>query len=153
MPKKINDWGDFGYSEADWKALTKTQRYQIRYPEKVKSATNKYASANRQYMSERQRKYQLKNKYGITEADYDQMFRDQDGKCAICGTSDQTGKWQRFGVDHCHHTGQVRSLLCNECNRGMGLLHDSAELLRKAADYLDYHKSISKEENIIRKSK
>jgi len=86
VPKKINDWNDFGYSELDWKSLTKVQRYQIRYPDRVKASTKRYADANKQYMSDRQRKYQLKDKYGITETDYDRMFKEQDGKCAICKT-------------------------------------------------------------------
>ena len=91
----------------------------------------------KKYISNRQRKYQLRDKYGITEEDYDKMFLEQQGKCAICETTEQTGKWQRFGVDHCHKTGKVRALLCNECNRGMGLLKDNADLLRKAANYLE----------------
>lgn len=88
-------------------------------------------------MSTRQRKYQLKYKYGISEDDYAQMFKEQEGKCAICETSDQTGKWQRFGVDHCHVTGKIRGLLCNECNRGIGLLRDSVDILTKAINYLE----------------
>lgn len=123
--------------------LTRAQiskRYRERHPEKVKASARKFAESNKEYMSTRQRKYQLRNKYGITEEDYDNMFKQQEGKCGICETTDQTGKWQRFGVDHCHKTGKIRALLCNECNRGMGLLKDNAELLRKAADYLDKHK-------------
>lgn len=139
MPKQYNDWDKFGYSESDWKALTKLQRYCKRHPDKIKETQKKYRETNKEYMSIRQRKYQLRDKYGITEEDYDKMFIEQNGKCAICETSDQTGKWQRFGVDHCHKTGKVRQLLCNECNRGIGLLKDNAELLRKAADYLDKH--------------
>lgn len=113
------------------------KRYRDRNPEKVKAAQQKYRDANKQYMSDRQRKYQLRDKYGITEEDYERMFIAQNGRCAICNTDTPTGKWKRFAVDHCHHTGLVRGLLCNECNRGMGLLKDNAELLRKAANYLE----------------
>jgi hypothetical protein len=67
------------------------------------------------------------------------MLVEQNYRCAICGTDKPTGKWVVFAVDHCHVTGKVRGLLCNECNRGMGLLRDDATLLRKAADYLDSH--------------
>jgi len=65
------------------------------------------------------------------------MLDEQGGCCKICGTDKPTGKWKVFAIDHCHITGIVRGLLCNECNRGIGLLRDSADLLRKAADYLD----------------
>lgn len=135
--KLIKGWEDVGHTEESWKALTKVQRYQIRYPDRVKASTKKYADANKQYMSDRQRKYHLQNQYGITEEDYELMLKRQDGKCAICSTDTPTGKWKRFAVDHCHITGIVRGLLCNECNRGMGLLRDNSELLRKAANYLD----------------
>jgi hypothetical protein len=106
-------------------------------PEKAKGYQQRYRDANKQYMSDRQRKYHLKNQYGITEVDYDLMFLAQAGQCAICKTDTPTGKWKRFAVDHCHHTGLIRGLLCNECNRGMGLLKDNAELLRVAANYLE----------------
>jgi len=83
------------------------------------------------------RRSQLKHSYGITPEEYNERLEDQKGLCKICGTDKPTGKWKVFAVDHCHYTGRVRGLLCNECNRGIGLLRDSAELLRKAADYLD----------------
>lgn len=136
MPKQINDWRDHGFTKEEWKSLTRTQRYRIRYPDRAKEASKRYRDANKQYMSDRQRKYQLRDKYGITEAQYDEMLIQQNGKCAICETDKPTGKWKRFAVDHCHKSGNVRGLLCNECNRGMGLLRDSPDLLIKAAEYL-----------------
>lgn len=42
-------------------------------------------------------------------------------------------------LDHHHGTGKLRGLLCNNCNRALGMFKDSAELLRKAAAYLDKH--------------
>lgn len=92
-------------------------------------------------MSDRQRKYQLQSKYGITEDDYQQLLISQEYSCAICKTQNPTGKWKVFAVDHCHDTGIVRGLLCNECNRGMGLLGDSVERLQQAIDYLNKKKT------------
>ena len=118
----------------------KSKRWRERNPEKAKEVRKKYYDANRQAMSERQRKYQLRDKYGITEEDYAHILNEQDGACAICKTKSPTGKWKRFAVDHCHITGDVRGLLCNECNRGMGLLKDDPDLLDKAAYYLRNYK-------------
>jgi hypothetical protein len=89
------------------------------------------------------RDYWLRKKFGIGEEDYQLMFDRQEGKCAICNSSEPGGRKagaggavKNFFVDHCHITGQVRGLLCNNCNRGMGLLGDSIENLERAILYL-----------------
>lgn len=63
------------------------------------------------------------------------MLVDQNGACAICGGVNKDGR--KLFVDHDHATGQVRGLLCNLCNRGIGNMRDSIKLLRAAADYLE----------------
>ena len=77
----------------------------------------------------------LRRRYGITLADYDDILLAQNGVCAICQQSQRSGR--RLDVDHEHETGTVRGLLCNRCNRGLGLFQDSPALLRAAAEYLD----------------
>lgn len=39
-------------------------------------------------------------------------------------------------VDHAHDDGRVRGLLCDNCNRGIGLLGESPDALIRAAAYL-----------------
>lgn len=73
--------------------------------------------------------------YGLTLADYDRMAEDQGNGCAICG-GPPTGNTGRFHVDHCHKTGNIRSLLCGKCNTGLGSFDDSPEKLRLAIAYL-----------------
>lgn len=51
-------------------------------------------------------------------------------ECVICGEQD------KLVVDHDHVTGQIRGLLCNHCNRGLGHFRDSPMLLEFAAQYL-----------------
>lgn len=79
----------------------------------------------------------LESKYGINLVTFNQMLIDQDHKCKICKTSEPGGRRNTFAVDHSHVTGQVRGLLCSECNTGLGKFRDMSELLRKAADYLE----------------
>lgn len=69
--------------------------------------------------------------YGLTIADYDAMLDIQEGNCSVCGD-----KLSIPQVDHCHDTGQVRGLLCNKCNIGLGMFRDDLDLLAAAASYL-----------------
>ena len=76
----------------------------------------------------------IKKRYGLTPTEYDRLFSDQNGKCAICGETPMTKKGSV--VDHCHETGRVRGILCQRCNTAIGMLYDDPLLLRKAATYL-----------------
>lgn len=81
------------------------------------------------------RSVQLKHCYGITISDYNQIFDNQKGCCAIC-EKHQSEFQHRLSVDHDHKTGKVRKLLCHNCNHGLGNFFDSTELLLKAIQYL-----------------
>lgn len=80
----------------------------------------------------------LKQKFGITLAEYEQMKARQGGVCAICGNP--PGK-KDLAVDHDHVTGKIRSLLCSLCNLAIGHLRDDPELVKKAHSYLFLHKA------------
>lgn len=73
--------------------------------------------------------------YGITPEDYDKLYRQQNGCCALCGRH-QSDLTKTLCIDHDHKTGIVRGLLCLSCNRGVGYLQDDAELCLKAYNYL-----------------
>jgi hypothetical protein len=73
----------------------------------------------------------LRDAYGISLEDYQRMAGEQGGLCAICKQP------ERLVVDHDHRTGKVRGLLCAKCNSGIGMLGDSGDVARNAADYLD----------------
>lgn len=72
--------------------------------------------------------------YGITNEEYGMILNSQAGKCGVCGNRPRS---VRLAVDHDHKTGMVRGLLCSFCNRALGTFRDSAELLRKAVEYLE----------------
>jgi hypothetical protein len=95
----------------------------------------------KKYYKENKRKTKndtLLRKYGISIEDYEQMVAVQGGLCAICGTSAE-----RLVVDHCHESGNIRSLLCNRCNLGIGLFEDNEDILILAAKYIKRYGEIN----------
>lgn len=82
------------------------------------------------------RRSRYQKNFGITLADYDEMFAQQQGKCAICGTTIPGGDCKHFSVDHDHVTGLVRGLLCVDCNHGLGFFKDNIKALAGAVLYL-----------------
>jgi hypothetical protein len=76
--------------------------------------------------------YQLRQAYGISREQYESMYADQRGCCAICHEPDLV-----LGVDHNHGSGVVRGLLCRDCNFGLGFFKDKVRLLAAAIVYLE----------------
>jgi hypothetical protein len=75
--------------------------------------------------------------YGLTHEGYLALLKHQEGGCKICRVK---AKSQRFGVlhvDHCHSTGDVRGLLCTNCNTSLGGFKDDTALLIQAIKYLE----------------
>ncbi len=112
-------------------------------PEKVK-ANNKrwrdrhrvqiaaYNKANRKNF----RRYNLVSRYGLAIEGYNDLFSEQDGKCAICGIH-QTELKKSLHIDHCHKTNKIRGLLCSNCNAAIGLFQDDIENMKCAILYLN----------------
>jgi hypothetical protein len=82
----------------------------------------------------------LKAHYGLTLEDYQKMLDKQENRCAICDREESSisryGTPKRLTVDHNHATGQIRGLLCDNCNRGIGHLQEDIRILEKAIEYL-----------------
>jgi hypothetical protein len=99
------------------------EKHRVKNPERFRAA---------------QRKYQHKLRYGLTPDQYAAMVAEAGNCCTVCG-SPPKAPWASLEVDHCHRTGRVRALLCHNCNRSLGHAHDDAALLRKLAEYIEYH--------------
>ena len=109
--------------------------------------SSKWGAANKDHIKEyrdngpyraQTRNSQLKRTFGITLDDYNKMFMDQNGCCKGCDRHQSEFK-RALCVDHCHKTGKIRGLLCDDCNVGLGRLRDNPQTLINLAEYLNYN--------------
>lgn len=98
---------------------------------------------------ERNRSRYRKYRYGLSYQEFVAMYHKQKGLCACCGTKlklDLPKHDLKLSpcVDHNHKTGKVRSLLCNDCNAGIGCFKESVKRLMAAIRYLNFHRKKKK---------
>ena len=89
------------------------------------------------YNPEKRKSQHLRYLYNITIDQYSDKLEDQGNLCAICGTDTPGGNGKKFYVDHNHATGQVRGLLCHNCNFLIGHCKENKEILMWAIMYLE----------------
>lgn len=88
-------------------------------------------------------------KKGVHHDIYDELFKKQNGTCAVCktdkpGKSRFPGKDRSFALDHDHRCcpgtktcGRcIRGLLCSNCNSAAGLLQDDPDIVWALSEYL-----------------
>jgi hypothetical protein len=122
------------------------RQWRAKDPEHVKEWHREYnqmperkaAHTNRQrhyyYKDPQGRRARAMREKGLSVDEYDAMLARQNGVCAICGTVCKSGR--ALAVDHDHITGEVRGLLCMNCNRAIGWLNDDPDLIMRAAEYV-----------------
>jgi hypothetical protein len=91
------------------------------------------------YNSERSRNTLLKRCYGISHDQYEAALAAQGYQCGICGAVYTTDEPRYWPVDHCHETGNNRSILCHLCNVSLGGFSDDPSTLISAALYIAHH--------------
>lgn len=135
MPKKKSICMDCG-ARCSPKAVTITPRY--------RSCKNKNYWENTPYTrKEYAREWQLKKKYDVDNMGFEVLWIAFKGRCGICNnelklsTSKRGQSLDVVTIDHDHKTGNLRGLLCNGCNKGLGLFKDKIEYLQKAKEYLE----------------
>jgi hypothetical protein len=74
-------------------------------------------------------------KYGVSQGEFDVMYKHHQARCAICLTP-EVELPTRLYIDHDHVTGVPRGLLCAACNTLLGTAQDSVTLLQRCIDYL-----------------
>ena len=92
------------------------------------------AERNGRKTTEDRRAYHLMRAFGLTLAQWDEMFVAQGRRCGICGTNSpgRSGR-SKWHTDHCHKTRMVRGILCHSCNIFLGWYE---KLHQQASAYL-----------------
>lgn len=129
--------------ECYYREYRKSERYQEylkngkasearkRYYKTTHGAENRRRYRQRDVVRDRALSYNRQKKYGITDGQFDDLLLKQDGRCAICHSDDC-----KLVVDHCHGSGNIRGLLCHQCNSALGYFSDSPYRLRNAIQYI-----------------
>lgn len=88
------------------------------------------------------RRSSLLTRYGMTLEEHAELVEACDNRCHVCGLPPNTASknHDKLHIDHDHGSNIVRGLLCNQCNRAIGLMKDDPVRLQAAADYLEGHR-------------
>lgn len=113
--------------------INRRTKYDKNNKEKIKQYRKTYWNKNKDIRWVKS----IKHLYGITKNDYNKLYNRQNGCCAICDIHQSELK-ERLSVDHNHVTKEVRGLLCNLCNKGLGFFRadNDNKLLKRAIKYL-----------------
>lgn len=124
------------------KRLATTRAWKQAHPESGKD----YYENNKEHVNAKSKLWYEANKdrvkhlnlqrdFGITLDDYNKLLNKQNECCCICHKHQSEFKI-KLAVDHNHETGEVRGLLCTNCNNGLGRFKDNKDLLSEAIKYL-----------------
>jgi len=81
-----------------------------------------------------------KQRYGISAPEREQLLLEQNSKCVLCKKNiefDGTSKQYSACIDHDHKTGNVRGILCGNCNTNIGYIENNNINLEELKRYLD----------------
>lgn len=118
-------------------------------PEKYKRYEDNY---KKKHGLERMRKMEVARIHGLTIEQYDELQKNVNYLCQICGKPEtRVGKdgstVTPLCVDHCHFCEEkghyiIRGILCHTCNSALGKFKESKDILKKAYEYVCAHEHI-----------
>jgi len=131
------DWECFGRRRQDGKLYLHSSCKscnKIKWDKWVENNKEHYLEIKKEGQNKFHRSCRKYERRGITKEQYEQVFKVQEGKCAICKSPPKDT--HDLAMDHNHSTNEFRGLLCKECNRALGLFGDNIEVLTNAVLYL-----------------
>ena len=117
------------------RAIADSRKWALANKERVRENQKRWREANREKHRQANTKYRLKKLYGLTPQAWQRMFDAQGCVCKCCGSPEAKAK-NGWHVDHCHESGLVRGILCQQCNVMIGCAADDPVTLIKGAEYL-----------------
>ena len=133
----FKEWESFSWKRSK-RYKDSSKLHQLKQPKCKDCALIETSSWRESQSQERLRDLYYKRMYRMSLENFNYMFTSQKGKCKLCNKdlSLLNNNPERAVVDHCHTTGKVRGILCNECNRGLGYFRDNSEALFRASIYI-----------------
>lgn len=113
----------------------KWKPYYIQNQAKILARQKEYREKNKAEINRKQNLNWSRYKYGISLEQVNEVLAKQDNRCYGCLRPFTETLYSC--VDHCHKTNKFRGMLCDPCNKSLGILLDNPETLRRLADYLE----------------
>lgn len=143
------------------KRAEEAARYRAKHPDKVKRRMARYRAKNanrlRELEREKAREWRLKNPELQRARELRSLAKKEAERAAAAGRPRPTScevclespapkqSYRKNGdpvpvsqivFDHCHASGKFRGWICDRCNKVLGLVKDSPDLLSKLSQYL-----------------
>lgn len=147
--KKLNKISGEYYEKNKKKIKRQSHDYYQKNKKKISDKFKNLSRKERDELNEKVRKrrkadpekfhaIQLRYDYNLSLEKYKELCKNQKDCCAICKKhkTKLKDRGSRLCVDHCHKTGKIRGLLCQKCNRALGLFDDNKKSLNSAIKYL-----------------
>lgn len=135
--ERILEYGKRYKQDNNEKITKERKEYKRKNHDKIMKQNKQYKENNKERDRDKiagtRRKNYYRSRYNITVDEYDKIFDDQGGVCLICKRPQGN---RRLSIDHNHKTGEVRGLLCNNCNAAIGLVNEDQKILTRIKQYL-----------------
>lgn len=80
-----------------------------------------------------------RDKYGITIQEAVDAWNSQGCRCMTCLNEIPEPPNRNSVADHCHSSGNFRAILCDNCNKALGMVNDDPGTLARMVAYLNFH--------------
>lgn len=125
------NWTEAQELKKNYSCSSCRKQKQREYYQKTKRHHNQrnkeYYERNKEAILATQKAKYLWDTFRVTPSEYKYILQDP---CYLCGADEDKV------LDHCHTTGEVRGVLCRQCNQALGLFKDNLETLENAIIYL-----------------